>query len=57
MVRLPWNMVGDISKIAKATSQLEQQFKRQPKPQELAESLETTAEKVSDALGHAGRHI
>ena len=57
MVRLPLNKVGDISKIAKAASQLEQQFERQPTPDELAESLETTAEKVSDALGHAGRHI
>jgi RNA polymerase primary sigma factor len=57
MVRLPLNKVGDISKIAKAASKLEQQFKRQPTPEELAESLETTAEKVSDALGHSGRHI
>lgn len=57
MVRLPLNKVGDISKIAKAASQLEQQFERQPTPDELAESLDTTAEKVSDALGHSGRHI
>jgi RNA polymerase primary sigma factor len=57
MVRLPSNKVGDISKIAKAASQLEQQFERQPTPDELAESLETTAEKVSDVLGHSGRHI
>ncbi|MFD0764476.1 RNA polymerase sigma factor RpoD/SigA [Mucilaginibacter lutimaris] len=57
MVRLPLNKVGDISKIAKAASQLEQQFERQPTPEELAESLEITAEKVSDALGHSGRHI
>jgi RNA polymerase primary sigma factor len=57
MVRLPSNKVGDISKIAKAASQLEQQYERQPTPDELAESLETTAEKVSDVLGHSGRHI
>ncbi|MDB5116916.1 MAG: polymerase primary sigma factor [Mucilaginibacter sp.] len=57
MVRLPLNKVGDISKIAKAASQLEQQYERQPTPDELAESLETTAEKVSDVLGHSGRHI
>ena len=57
MVRLPLNKVGDISKIAKAASQLEQQFERQPTPEELAESLEITTEKVSDALGHSGRHI
>jgi len=57
MVRLPLNKVGDISKIAKAASQLEQQYERQPTPEELAETLETTADKVSDVLGHSGRHI
>jgi len=57
MIRLPSNKVGDISKIAKAASQLEQQYERQPTPEELAESLETTAEKISDVLGHSGRHI
>ena len=57
MIRLPLNKVGDISKIAKAASKLEQQYERQPTPEELAESLETTAEKVSDVLGHSGRLI
>ncbi len=57
MVRLPANKVGDISKITKAASQLEQQYERQPTPEELAESLEITTEKVSDVLGHSGRHI
>jgi len=57
MIRLPLNKVGDLSKIAKAASQLEQQYERQPTPDELAESLEITAEKVSDVLGHSARHI
>jgi RNA polymerase primary sigma factor len=57
MIRLPLNKVGDLSKIAKAASQLEQQYERQPTPEELAENLETTAEKVSDVLGHSARHI
>lgn len=57
MVRLPANKVGDISKIAKAASHLEQQFERPATPEEIAESLEITAEKVSDTLGHAGKHI
>jgi RNA polymerase primary sigma factor len=57
MVRLPSNKVGDISKMAKAASQLEQQYERQPTPEELAESLEITTEKVSDTLGYSGRHI
>jgi RNA polymerase primary sigma factor len=57
MIRLPLNKVGDISKIVKAASQLEQRFERQLAPEELAKSLEITAEKVSDALGHSGKHI
>jgi RNA polymerase primary sigma factor len=57
MVRLPLNKVGDISKITKAASLLEQQYERQPTPEEIAENLELTAEKVSDTLGHSGKHI
>src|SRR6201990_20101 len=37
LVRLPLNKVGDLSKIAKAASQLEQQYERQPTPEALAE--------------------
>lgn len=57
MVRLPANKVGDLSKIAKAASKLEQLHERQPTPEELAEALETTAEKVSSALANSGRHL
>ncbi|MDB5088058.1 MAG: polymerase sigma factor RpoD/SigA [Mucilaginibacter sp.] len=57
MVRLPLNQVGDLSKIAKAASKLEQVYERQPTPEELAEDLETTVEKVSNSLAHAGKHL
>jgi len=57
MVRLPLNKVGDLSKISKAASKLEQVYERQPTPEELAEDLETTAEKVSHSLAHSGRHL
>jgi RNA polymerase primary sigma factor len=57
MVRLPLNQVGDLSKIAKAASKLEQVYERQPTPEELAEDLETTVEKVSNSLAHSGRHL
>jgi RNA polymerase primary sigma factor len=57
MVRLPLNQVGDLSKIAKAASKLEQVYERQRTPEELAEDLETTAEKVSNSLAHSGRHL
>jgi RNA polymerase primary sigma factor len=57
MVRLPLNKVGDLSKIAKAASKLEQVYERQPTPEELAEDLETTVEKVSNALASSGKHL
>ncbi len=36
---------------------MEQVYERQPTPEELAEDLETTAEKVSHSLAHSGRHL
>ena len=57
IVRLPLNQVGSLSKIRKSSSKLEQQFERQPTPEELAEDLETTAEKIADALSNSGRHV
>jgi RNA polymerase primary sigma factor len=57
IVRLPLNQVGSLNKIRKSSSKLEQQFERAPTPEELAEDLETTAAKISDALSNSGRHI
>lgn len=57
MVRLPLNQVGDLSKIAKSASRLEQVYERQPTPEELAEDLETTVEKVNNSLAHSGKHL
>ena len=45
IVRLPLNQVGSLSKISKAFSRLEQEFEREPSPEELADNLETTVEK------------
>lgn len=57
IVRLPLNQVGSLSKIRKSQSKLEQEFEREPTPEELAEDMETTAEKISDALSNSGRHV
>ncbi|MGF7078497.1 sigma-70 family RNA polymerase sigma factor [Mucilaginibacter sp. UYCu711] len=57
MVRLPLNQVGDLSKIAKAASRLEQVYERQATPEELAEELETTVAKVTNSLANAGKHL
>ncbi|OAQ42125.1 RNA polymerase subunit sigma [Pedobacter psychrophilus] len=57
IVRLPLNQVGSLSKISKAFSRLEQEFEREPSPEELAETLETTVDKISDTLSNSGRHV
>src|SRR5690606_12107856 len=50
IVRLPLNQIGSLSKINKAYSKLEQEYERQPSPEELADILETTVDKISDSL-------
>jgi len=57
IVRLPLNQVGSLSKISKAFSRLEQEYEREPSPEELADNLETTVDKVSDTLSNSGRHV
>jgi RNA polymerase primary sigma factor len=58
IVRLPLNRVGALNKIGKAFSKLEQEFEREPSPQEIAGILEGMTEaEVVDTLKVSGRHI
>lgn len=57
IVRLPLNKVGLTNRIQKAYSQLEQEFEREPSPEELAEILELETEEVSATLGIGSRHV
>lgn len=57
IVRLPLNKVGSLNKINKAFSQLEQEYEREPSPEELAEQLEIPTEEVETTLGVAARHV
>jgi RNA polymerase primary sigma factor len=57
IVRLPLNKVGLTNRIQKAYSHLEQQFEREPSPEELAEVLELDIEEVRSTIGIGGRHI
>jgi RNA polymerase primary sigma factor len=57
IVRLPLNQVGSLSKLRKSSSKLEQQLERAPTPEELAEDLEITVQKVSDSLANTSRHL
>ena len=57
IVRLPLNKVGSLNKINKAFSQLEQEYEREPSPEELAAQLEIPTEEVETTLGVAARHV
>jgi len=57
IVRLPLNKVGSLNKINRAFSQLEQEFEREPSPEELATLLEIPTEEVETTLGVAARHV
>jgi RNA polymerase primary sigma factor len=57
IVRLPLNKVGLTNRIQKAYTQLQQEFEREPSPEELADLLGMTPEEVSSALDLTGRHI
>ncbi|MBL4576901.1 MAG: sigma-70 family RNA polymerase sigma factor [Flavobacteriales bacterium] len=57
IVRLPLNQVGSLNKINKAFSRLEQSHEREPSPDELAEELEVSTEKVRDTIKVSGRHV
>src|ERR687883_2076289 len=50
IVRLPLNQVGSLNKINKAYSKLEQDFEREPTPEELAEVLDMETEEVCSAI-------
>lgn len=57
IVRLPLNKVGSIGKINKAFQQLEQEFDREPSPEEVATLLNIEEDEVRETLGVAGRHV
>ncbi len=57
IVRLPLNKVGLTGRLNRAYSQLEQQFEREPTPEELASHLEIETEEVANTLSVSSRHL
>lgn len=57
IVRLPLNKIGNINKINRAFSELEQKFERPPSAEELAEFLNVSADEIKQSLAQNGRHI
>jgi RNA polymerase primary sigma factor len=57
IVRLPLNQVGSLNKIRNASADLEQRLERAPTPEEVAENLELSVDKITDSMSNAGRHV
>jgi len=57
MVRLPLNKIGEISKIKKVFSALEQTHQRPPSAAEIANELDMSSAKVKLAMKNSGKHL
>lgn len=57
MVRIPLNKIGEISKINKVFSTLEQSLQRPPSTTEIARELDMSSTQVKLALKNSGRHL
>ncbi|MGB2696458.1 MAG: sigma-70 family RNA polymerase sigma factor [Candidatus Zixiibacteriota bacterium] len=57
IVRLPLNRVGTLHKIGKISSFLEQEYGREPSPDEIARELELSEMEVSDTLKISNSHL
>ena len=57
MVRLPLNKIGEISKIKKVFSSLEQTHQRPPSATEIANELDMSSAKVKLAMKNSGKHL
>jgi RNA polymerase primary sigma factor len=57
IVRLPFNQLGNISKVYKAAQLLEQQFEREPTLAELSEILDFTETQINDTMRISHRQI
>ncbi len=57
IVRLPLNKVGLTNRISKAYQQLEQEFEREPTPEELADMLEISIDEITATMSVGFRHV
>jgi len=57
IVRLPLNKVGLTNQISKAYAKLEQEFEREPTPEEISDLLGIDVEEIAATLRIAARHV
>lgn len=56
LIRLPLNKVGSLNKINRALHQLEQEYEREPTPEEMAELLNIPISEVEKTIRYAAKH-
>lgn len=57
IVRLPLNKIGSLNRINRAFAKLEQEFEREPSPDEVATALDIPTKDVKESLKTQGRHV
>jgi len=57
LVRVPLNRIGTLSKVNKAYAKLEQDYNREPTPEEIADLLQFTIKSVEESLQISNSHI
>lgn len=57
IVRLPLNKIGSINKINKTFSKLEQEYEREPSPEEIATAMSLSIDDIKEAMRTSGRHV
>ena len=57
IVRLPLNKIGSVNKVNNTFARLEQEFQREPTPEEIGDILEMAPKDVKEALKVSNRHI
>ncbi len=57
IVRLPLNKIGAINKINKAYAQLEQEYEREPRADEIAQLLDIPEAEVKESMRNSFRHL
>jgi RNA polymerase primary sigma factor len=56
MIRLPLNKVGNLTKIKRGISELEQHLEREPTVDEIADKVEMSSKDVESSISISGRH-
>ena len=57
MVRLPLNQIGAMNKVRRTFSKLEQEYEREPSPEEISESLDISRDQVREVMKASNKPV